>query len=74
MQYINIQYYESFLTHILNKNYTESLNILYSASTNEGYSIQDILFYFYYYVRTHTTINDFLKYELIKIITNILQL
>ena len=66
---INIQYYESFITHISNKKYTESLNILYSASTNEGYSIQDILFYFYYYVRTHTTITDTFKYELIKIIT-----
>lgn len=66
---INIQYYEIFLTHILNKNYTESLEILYSASTNEGYSIQDILFYLYYYVRTHSTINDFFKYEFIKILT-----
>ena len=66
---INIQYYELFLTHILNKNYTESLKILYSASTNEGYSIQDILFYLYYYVRTHSTINDFFKYEFIKILT-----
>tara|TARA_Y100000768_G_scaffold387239_1_gene377876 strand:- start:3 stop:941 length:939 start_codon:yes stop_codon:yes gene_type:complete len=66
---INIQYYETFITYISNKKYTESLNILYSASTNEGYSIQDILFYFYYYVRTHTTITDTFKYELIKIIT-----
>lgn len=66
---INIQYYELFLTHILNKNYTESLKFLYSASTNEGYSIQDILFYLYYYVRTHSTINDFFKYEFIKILT-----
>tara|TARA_Y100000741_G_C18257439_1_gene559487 strand:+ start:423 stop:1361 length:939 start_codon:yes stop_codon:yes gene_type:complete len=71
---INIQYYESFITNIINKNYTESLNILYSASTNEGYSIQDILFYFYYYVKTHQKICDNFKYELIKIITKYIAL
>jgi len=66
---INTQYYESFIKYIIEKNYTDSLKILYTAAMNEGYSIQDILFYFYFYVKTHAAIDDIFKYELIKIIT-----
>ena len=66
---IDIQYYDSFVTNIRAKKFPESLNILHSAYTNEGYSIQDILFYFYYYIRNQKTLDDQFKYELIKIIT-----
>ena len=66
---IDLQYYDSFVTNIRAKKFSESLNILHSAYTNEGYSIQDILFYFYYYIKNQKTLDDQFKYELIKIIT-----
>jgi len=66
---IDIQYYDTYIEQICEKNFTESLNVLYAAYNNEGYSIQDIFFYFYFYIKSNKNVADQFKYEMIKIIT-----
>jgi len=66
---ISVDYFEKYITYIKTGNITEAINILYSIH-DYGYSVIDILDYFFNFVKTTESLNEDEKYKIIPIICN----
>jgi DNA polymerase III gamma/tau subunit len=66
---ISVDYFEKYIEYIKTGNITEAINILYSIH-DYGYSVIDILDYFFNFVKTTESLNEDEKYTIIPIICN----
>lgn len=66
---ISVDYFEKYIEYIKTCNITEAINILYSIH-DYGYSVIDILDYFFNFVKTTESLNEDEKYTIIPIICN----
>jgi len=66
---ISVDYFEKYIKHIKTDNITEAIQILYSIH-DYGYSVIDILDYFFNFVKTTESLNEDEKYTIIPIICN----
>ena len=66
---ISVDYFEKYIKHIKTDNITEAIQILYSIH-DYGYSVIDILDYFFNFVKTTEHLNEDEKYNIIPVICN----
>jgi len=66
---ISVDYFEKYIIHIKTNRITEAIHILYSIH-DYGYSVIDILDYFFNFVKTTEHLNEDEKYQIIPIICN----
>lgn len=66
---ISVDYFEKYIEYIKNGNIKEAINKLYSIN-DYGYSVIDILDYFFSFVKTTKSLNEDEKYCLIPLICN----
>jgi DNA polymerase III delta prime subunit len=66
---ISVDYFEKYIKHIKTGNITEAIQILYSIH-DYGYSVIDILDYFFNFVKTTEHLNEDEKYNIIPVICN----
>lgn len=64
---ISFSIFETFMTHIYEKNYEKSIKLVYSMY-DDGYSVIDILDYFFLFLKNAITIDENTKYKIIPII------
>lgn len=66
---ISIQKFEEYIHYVLKKNIVEAIKILY-VFHDYGYSVIDILEFFFFFIKQTTLLNDMQKYDCIPIICN----
>ena len=66
---ISVDYFENYIEYIKSDNITEAINVLYSIH-DYGYSVIDILDYFFNFVKTTGSLNEDEKYRVIPVICN----
>ena len=66
---ISVSYFENYIEYIKTDNITEAINVLYSIH-DYGYSVIDILDYFFGFVKTTVSLNEDEKYRIIPVICN----
>uniref|UniRef100_A0A6C0HHN4 AAA+ ATPase domain-containing protein n=1 Tax=viral metagenome TaxID=1070528 RepID=A0A6C0HHN4_9ZZZZ len=66
---ISVNYFEKYITHLKTGQITEAIHILYSIH-DYGYSVIDILDYFFNFVKTTESLNEDEKYHIIPVICN----
>jgi replication-associated recombination protein RarA len=66
---ISVNYFENYIEYVKTDNITEAINILYSIH-DYGYSVIDILDYFFNFVKTTGSLNEDEKYRVIPVICN----
>ena len=66
---ISVDYFEKYIKYIKTNNITEAIQILYSIH-DYGYSVIDILDYFFNFVKTTEHLNEDEKYNIIPVICN----
>jgi DNA polymerase III delta prime subunit len=66
---ISVDYFEKYIENIKKYQLTEAINILYSIN-DYGYSVIDILDYFFNFVKSTESLNEDEKYHIIPVICN----
>jgi DNA polymerase III gamma/tau subunit len=66
---ISMDYFETYIEYVKMDNITEAINVLYSIH-DYGYSVIDILDYFFNFVKTTRSLNEDEKYRIIPVICN----
>ena len=66
---ISVNYFEKYIEYIKTDNLTEAINILYSIH-DYGYSVIDILDYFFNFVKSTESLSEDEKYRIIPVICN----